>query len=148
MLQNIFGQAICFAVGEIFGNIDYSNNQEVSGKTRKVVVLIKVILMFLFVSTGVITTATVITTVHDKAHEEKVDLISTIENDLTASLSTTVKTTSLTEVNFTRTSSPVFSSSTTETTGTISTTILTTTTTTWTTTTTPEISCEFHEYFF
>lgn len=128
----MFGQAICFGVGAIFG--DCSDNEDGSGNKRKAVILIKVILMF-FVVTGAITTAAVITTMQNKPQEDKMDLITTTENDLTASLSTTLKTT-VTEVNFTETSSPLFSSSTT----------ITTYTTTVTTTTKPDIFCEFLEY--
>ena len=132
----MFGQAICFGVGTIFG--DCSDNQDGSGNKRKAVILIKVFLIFSVV-TGAITTAAVMTTMQDK-----MDLITTLENDLTESVLTTV-----TEANFTQTISPSFSSSTT-TIKTLMTTVTATltTATTLTSTTKPDISCKFLEYLF
>ena len=82
--------------------------------------------MFMVVA-GVTTSAAVITTMQDKAQEDKMDSITTLENDFNASVSTTLKTTEATE-----TISPVISSTTTET----------------TVTTTTKSECEFHENFF
>ena len=140
----MFGHSLCFAAGAIFGNSDCSNNQDVSGEVRKVVILIRGILMFLVVA-GATTTVAVVTTMQDKASEDKMDLVTTIEwNELPASVSTTVETTSLPEVNITETILPVFSSTTTKATATVTTPTTTVTTTTLTTTTKPDISCEFH----
>ena len=130
----MFGQAICFGAGTIFGACP--NYQDGSGKKRKALILIKVIIIF-FVVTGAISTAAVMTTMQDK-----MDLITTLENDLTESVLTTV-----TEANFTQTISPSLSSSTT-TIKTLMTTVTATLTTATTLTSTmkPDISCEFLEY--
>ena len=78
----MFGHGICFAVGAIFGISDCSNREDVPGEVRKAVILIRGILMFMVVA-GVTTTAAVITTMQDKLHQDKMDLITTTtENDL------------------------------------------------------------------
>ena len=107
--KNMFGFAICCAVGAIFAKSDCcSHNQGVSGVTGKVVSLIKFILMFLVVA-GALTTAAVL-------------VATTMGNDFPASFPTTSKTTLLTEVNLkTETILPVFSSTTIETSVTLTT---------------------------
>ena len=127
MLQGLFGHGICFAVGAIFGISDCSNREDVPGEVRKAVILIRGILMFMVVA-GVTTAAAVITTMQDKAQEDKMDSITTLENDFNASVSTTLETTEATE--------------------TISTAISSTTTIETTVTTTMKSDCEFHENFF
>ena len=92
MLQGLFGHGICFTVGAIFGISDCSNREDVPGEVRKAVIFIRGILMFMVVA-GVTTTAAVITTMQDKSDKEKMDLVTTTtENDLTASVSTSLKT--------------------------------------------------------
>ena len=116
MSQNIFGYAICCAVGAIFAKGDCcSINQDILERTSKMVRLLKCIILVLIVA-GAITTAAVLGRtamhLHDRANENKIVLITTMENDFPVLASTTLKT-SLTEPNFTGTILPAFSTTTT-----------------------------------
>ena len=109
----MFEYAICCAIGAIFAKgYCCSNNQDISERTRKMVRLLKCIILVLVVA-GAITTAAVLgrNAVQDRANENKVVLITTMENDFPDSVSTTLKT-SLTEPNITGTM-PAFSTTTT-----------------------------------
>ena len=107
----MFGYAICCAVGAIFAKGDCcSNNQDISERTSKMVRLLKWIILVLFVA-GALTTAAVFgrTTLQDRANENKVVLITTKKNDFPVSVSTTLRT-SLTEPNFTTTTTVTIAS--------------------------------------